>query len=207
MSAPTLHGLEHGQRAALVINECQRGVIDPTLSVFPGLAEQAAQRQIAARTAVLAQAFRTAGLPVIHLHIAHRADFADSPANCRLFALTRKLGRLVEGTPDVEAVAELQPAPGDWVLPRSAGANAFNGSALDATLRRLRVQTLVLAGVSSNLALLALATSAVDLAYQVVLPEDCAAGVTLEQHQFMLQHSFPLLATVCTSQDILPLLV
>src|SRR5229473_1976653 len=88
------------QSAALVISECQTGILDPARSVTPGLAAQAAERGIVARIAGLADAFRAAGLPVVHCHIAHRPDLAGVRPNSLLGALSIKNRTLIDGTPD-----------------------------------------------------------------------------------------------------------
>ena len=87
------------QSAALVISECQMGILDPAASATPALAAQAAERGIVARIAELARAFRAAGLPVVHCHIAHRPDLAGVKPNSLLGALAIKNRTLIAGTP------------------------------------------------------------------------------------------------------------
>ena len=55
------------QSAALVISECQLGILDPAASVTPALAAQAAERGIVAHIAELADAFR-AGWPLARIY-------------------------------------------------------------------------------------------------------------------------------------------
>ena len=43
--------------AALVISECQRGVLDADVAVFPGIAQHAAERGVVDNIAALAHAF------------------------------------------------------------------------------------------------------------------------------------------------------
>jgi nicotinamidase-related amidase len=92
------------QFAALVISECQRGILDPAVSVTPGLAAQAAERGIVARIAELADAFPAAGLPVVHCHIAHRPDLAGAIARitdaAAVLASLAELAELAEGEQD-----------------------------------------------------------------------------------------------------------
>src|ERR1700757_3596696 len=89
------------QSAALVISECQQGILDPVVAVTPGLAAQAAERGIVTRIAGLATAFRAAGLPVVHCLIGHRPDLAGIRPNSLLGALAIKNRTLIAGTPDV----------------------------------------------------------------------------------------------------------
>ncbi|GLZ84472.1 isochorismatase [Metapseudomonas resinovorans] len=197
-----LRGLDKGQRAALLISECQQGVIDPALSPFQSLAEQAAARSIVPRIARLAQCFRDAELPVIHLHVVHRPGYPDLPRTSAIIVRSVKDQRMIAGSQDVLAVEELQPHPTDIVHARSFALVAFHGTELDAMLRHMGVQTLVAVGVSTNVAISGLSLCGSDLGYQVVVPEDCIAGASAESHEFILRNLLPLYSTVCDSDAV-----
>lgn len=197
-----LRGMESGTRAALLISECQRGVIEPGLSPFESLAAQVVERGIVARIAALADAFRRAGQPVVHVLVAHRPDHADVARTSMLMVRSIKTGFMKIGSADVEPVPELTPQPGDHVHARRFSLNGFNGTDLDATLRHLGVRSLVLTGVSSNVAINSMAITGADLGYQVLIPEDCIAGASAESHAFMVTQLMPLYATVTTQQAV-----
>jgi nicotinamidase-related amidase len=190
-------------RAALVISECQRGVIEPGLAVFPGLAEQVVARGIVARIAELAQGFRQAGFPVIHATAAHRPDFLDVKPNTLVDALVRKRRTMVAGTPDVEIVAELTPRPEDIVMERSSGLIPFLGTPLDSMLRRMAIETVAIVGVSTNLAVTGSAFAAAEMGYRVVIPEDCIAGADPEIHRAIVDGQLRMLARIVSAQDVL----
>jgi nicotinamidase-related amidase len=198
-----IRGLETHQRPALLISECQRGVIEPGLSPFPSLAEQVVQRGIVGKIASLAAAFRTGALPVIHLHVAHSHDYATLPVTSAIFARSKKQGRMKIGSIDVDPVAELAPHPEDFVHSRGFSLVAFHGTDLDQWLRNMSVTTLVLAGVSSNVAISGMALCGSDLGYQVVVPEDCVAGATPESHAFMVTQALPLYATIASGDAVI----
>lgn len=200
MSAPSL------QRAALVISECQRGIVDPESSMLPGLAEQVAARGVIQRIAALAQAFRDAGRPVVYCTIAHRPDGRGLVANSLVGAVAIKHRRMVAGTPDVELPAALAPQPGDFVSTRAAGVTAWYGTDLDALVRIERIEVLVLTGVSTDLAIPGLAMGAVDRGYYAVLAEDCTAGTTADSHAAMVGGTLSALCRVVPSESLLALL-
>src|ERR1700730_15692866 len=177
--------------AALVISECQRGILDLTASVTPALAAQAAERGIVARIAELAGAFRAAGLPVVHCHIAHRPDLAGVRANSLLGALAIKNRTLIAGTQDVLPPPELVPHASDHVSSRATGLTAFYGTDLDATLRLLPVETVVLTGVSTDVAIPGLALEAVNRGSYVRIPAHSAAGTSARSHEFMMSGRVP----------------
>jgi nicotinamidase-related amidase len=140
---------------------------------------------------------------VVHCIIAHRADQKGMLPNSYLGKLALRHGLMVEGTPDVEIPAELGPEPSDLVSSRATGLTAFYGTDLDAMLRLQRVQTLVLAGISTNVALPGLALEAVNRGYDVVLAEDCTAGTTAEHHNYMVQNMLAVLTRVTPAADVI----
>jgi nicotinamidase-related amidase len=189
--------------AALVISECQAGILDPALSTTPGLAAQAAERGIADRIARLAAGFRAAGLPVVHCHIEHRADMAGVRRNSLLGALTIKNHNLVAGTPATLPPPGLVPRPEDHVSRRATGITAFYGTDLDAALRLRGVETIVVTGVSTDLAVPGLALEAVNRGYYVDIPADCVAGTSAESHEFMMSGLLPVVARITDSAALL----
>ena len=197
-----IRGLEPGRKAALLISECQRGVIEHGMTDFPGLADQVEERGIVARIATLAQHFRDNGHVVIHLHVAHRPDYADLPKTSLIVARSVKNKRMRLGTAEADSVAGLPLQATDILHSRTFSLLAFNGTDLDAMLRHRGIQTLVLAGVSTNIAINGLALCGSDLGYQVVVAEDCTAGASAETHQFMVSNALPLYSTVTDSSAI-----
>ncbi|MEE2059202.1 cysteine hydrolase [Rhodococcus artemisiae] len=193
---------DHFPAPALVISECQHGILDPDLSVSSGLAREAAERDIVGRTASLARQFRARGLPVVHCIIEHRADQRGMLANSYLGTMALRTRSLTEGTPDVGIPSELGPEPADIVSSRATGITAFYGTDLDAMLRLEGVRTVVLAGVSTNLAVPGLASEAVNRGYHVVLAEDCTAGTSPQAHAAMLENTLGALARIMASEDI-----
>lgn len=193
----TLHG-----RAALLVSECQNGIVAPGGGGFAGLVDQVARRGILPRIAALAAAFRAAGLPVFHLTIAHRPDFADVKPNSLLAAMARKHRTVVAGTAEAEIVPELAPHAADFVMQRSSGLIGLNGNALDAMLRRMGVETLVLAGVSTNVAVTGCAMAAADLGYHAIVAEDCTAASDPTVHEVIVAHQLRMVARVHAAQDI-----
>ncbi|MBA1204243.1 cysteine hydrolase [Pseudomonas capeferrum] len=198
-----LRGLDKGQRAALLISECQQGVIDPSLSPFEGLAEQAAKRNIVQRIARLAEAFRKAELPVIHLHVVHRPGYPDLPRTSAIIVRSVKAQRMIAGSRDVLPVDALKPQATDLVHARSFSLVGFHGTELDSLLRNMGVQTLVPVGVSTNVAISGLSLCGSDLGYQVVVPEDCIAGASAETHEFIVRNQLPLYSTVSHSDAVI----
>jgi nicotinamidase-related amidase len=198
-----IKSLNNGQRAALIINECQLGVIDARYSLFGGLAEQVAARGIIAKIVQLAEVFRAHQLPIFHTPVIHRPDFADIRPNSLINALTLKHRRMARGSAEADYVEALHPEQQDFVIERSAGLISFNATSLDVTLRRLAIDTVVLTGVSTNVAMPGNTATAVDLGYHVVIPEDCIAGSDAQTHAMIVENQLRLLATITTVNEVI----
>ncbi|WP_067650637.1 cysteine hydrolase [Nocardia harenae] len=196
-----MKGIESGRRAALLISECQNAITNPAYETSP-LIEQVVEREIIGKINDLAAAFRSLDLPVVHCTISARPDFVGFRTNCVLAARIKKAGRLIAGSREAAIHDEIVCAPQDVVSDRHHGMAPFTGTDLDATLRGLRADTVVLAGVSTNIALPGAATEAIAHGYDVILVEDCTAGGTAETHRMQVTMHLPLLATITDSSTL-----
>jgi nicotinamidase-related amidase len=193
-----IRGLNQNEHAALVISECQRGVLDPALAIFPGLAEQSTQRQTLRRIATLARLFRSCDLPVIHIHVAHRLNYQGFARRNPVSGLVAKQGRMLEGTAQVQSMPEVHPEGNDVISLRHNGVGMWYGTDLDATLRNMSVETIVFTGVSTNLAIMLGAAGAADRGYSAVVVEDAIAGASAESHRWIVNNSIPMLASMAS---------
>lgn len=194
--------LPESESCALLVNECQRGLLDPQHALFPGIAAQAEARGIVPRIAALAEAFRTCAQPVVFIHVVHRADFAGVAINNPAVAYVHHVGGLCAGSPQAEPVPELAPRVADHVVVRHSGMTVFYGNHLDSLLRNLQVRTLMLAGVSTNVAVPGMVLGALDRGYRVVVPEDCIAGASELAHDALMTHLIRPLVQVTDSAAI-----
>ncbi|HRW36678.1 MAG: cysteine hydrolase [Acidimicrobiales bacterium] len=200
MPAPTLASLVDPATTAVVTSEVQNGVVGER-SALPELAAAAAP--MIDRLAVLCAAARSAGARVVHATASRRADGAGSNANARLFLAVRKSPvALLPGSPESQVVPQLGPHPDDLVLGRLHGLNPMAGTDLDPILRNLGVRTIVVTGVSVNVAVTNLVMDAVNLGYQVVLPRDAVCGIPEAYADALIDHTLSLLATVTTVDDL-----
>jgi nicotinamidase-related amidase len=197
-----IKSLAKGQKPALIINEVQIGLLDPVRSIFPALAEIAAERNIVANIAELIAAFRARGHPIFYTPAINRADMADKKINTLIAAMSAKLRNMEEGSPEVEHPAEIAPTPADFIIQRGDNLIAFHGTSLDLTLRRMEVETVVLTGISTNVAIAGMTMAAVELGYHAIIPEDCIAGADREAHRIIVEHQLRMLATITTKDEV-----
>jgi nicotinamidase-related amidase len=203
----TVRGLDKGQKAALVMMECQVQMIgEDAAAAGAGLARHAVERGMIDNIAALAAVFRARRLPVMHCLFLPRRDMAGTSINSPIFAGSRWKNRSLEpdGSHDPNPVhPKLGPEPEDFVLSRAHGLEAFHDTELDALLRNQHVETVVLCGVSTNIGIPGTALGGLNRGYTMVVPEDCTAGAWQEAHDFSINHTVPLLATVTSSPAVL----
>jgi biuret amidohydrolase len=188
-------------RTAVVTSEVQNGVIGDE-AALPVLAE-AARGSMVPNLARLVKAARTAGVEVVHATYARRLDGKGTNHNARLFAgVDKSPVKLLPGSDAVRVIPEIGVSPTDIVLTRTHGLNPMSGTDLDAVLRNLGVTTIVVTGVSVNIAITNLVMEAVNLGYDVVLPRDAVCGVPADYAEAVIENTLSLLATVTTVDEL-----
>ena len=186
---------------AVVTSEVQNGVVGEQ-SALPALADAARPTMLPA-VGRLVKAARSAGVQVVHATVYRRADGKGANRNARLFGgVQRSPVLLLPGTPEVDVVPEVGVEPEDLVLTRTHGLNPMTGTDLDAVLRNLGVRTIVVAGVSVNIAITNLVMDGVNRGYQVVLPRDAVCGIPADYADAVIDNTLALLATVTTVDEL-----
>lgn len=121
--------------------------------------------------------WREKGLPVIHLMDRHRPDdqeFLVWPPHC------------VEGTPGAQPHPDVEPRPGEVVIPKRRYSGFF-GTDLDNLLREQGTKTINLVGVCTNICVLYTAADAKMRGYDVRVLEDACASYDPDAHRFAIR--------------------
>jgi nicotinamidase-related amidase len=181
--------LEAGRSALLVI-DMQRGFIDADAGCYVIDAEPLVQR-----VARAVESARAAGIPVLFSREVHRPSGVDGGrllwdgrggwvTNRPRYGTGAQApeAACVEGTPEAELLPELAPRPGEPVFDKRRF-SCFVGTELDLLLRRLGTETLLVAGVCTDVCVLWTVGDAFQLDYHVRVLEDCVAGTTFEAHE------------------------
>jgi nicotinamidase-related amidase len=149
----------------------------------------------------LLKAFRAKGLPVIFVN-------AYTPAETRLPAYGRFWATLSRsrvnylGTKDVEVIDELAPLPGEplfynWPF------GIFQDNDMEQYLRDQGVETVVLAGVATGMAIGVAAFALADRFYNIIVPSDTATDGNKELHEVIFKAMLPAIALVPTTEDVI----
>ncbi|MFE0379734.1 cysteine hydrolase [Streptomyces inhibens] len=187
----------------LLTVECQRGVVGPD-SALPELADAARKSGALANVARLVAAAHDAGVQVLHAVAERRPDGRGANHNARLFTAAERLPvQQLTGSTAVRIADPIPVSADDLVVRRLHGLSPIAGTDVDALLRNFGCRTLVVTGVSANVAIPNAVFDAVNLGYTAVVPADAIAGVPADYTPAMVRNTLALVATVTTTDDVL----
>ncbi|MEV7469855.1 cysteine hydrolase [Streptomyces kronopolitis] len=187
----------------LLTVECQRGVVGPD-GALPELAAAARASGALANVARLVAAAHGTGVQVLHAIAERRLDGRGASRNARLFRAAERLPvQQLAGSTAVRVADPIPVTEDDLVVRRLHGLSPIAGTEVDALLRNAGCRTLVVTGVSANVAIPNAVFDAVNLGYTAVVPGDAIAGVPAEYTAAMLRNTLSLVATVTTTEDVL----
>lgn len=167
------YDLAHG-RVALLVVDAQQEYVDPAGPAF--VAAAPARIEPINR---LAEAFRAAGLPVVQIRHAHRADGSDA-GRMGDFLPPDEEDSFVEGTPRV-AFAEGLVVAGTDVVVTKRRYDSFAGTDLDLVLRGLDARAVVVCGFMTSFCCASTARTAHALDYETLFVRDAVEGPDLER--------------------------
>ncbi|GHF75305.1 isochorismatase [Streptomyces mashuensis] len=191
------------ESTVLLTVECQRGVVGPE-SALPELAAVARSSGVLHRVARLVDGAHRAGIQVVHAVAERRPDGLGTGRNAPLLRAAERLP--VQQLAGSHAVRVADPVPvdaSDLVVRRLHGLSPLAGTGLDAVLRNLGCRTLIVTGVSANVAVPNTVFDAVNLGYAAVVPADAIAGVPADYTAAVLRHTLAAVATLTTTDELL----
>ena len=100
-------------------------------------------------------------------------------------------------------VDEIGVESGDLVLQRSSGLSPTHSTELFAVLRNIGVRTVVLVGVSLNVAIPSATVELGDEGFTIVIPRDGVAGTPAEYGDSVLRNTLRFLATITTADQVI----
>lgn len=169
-------------RTALVVVHMAKGVAGPVDTPFNRLFRQRAENAgiIRVQTRLL-DGFRRAKAKVVYTLVTYQPGLPGVKPNSPLFRTLINNPTLLQGTPAVEVMNEVAPQPDEPVI-RGQAANGFDGTALGTILRVADVDTLVLAGIATDVAVESTARAASDLQYRTIVVSDACQADSDEAH-------------------------
>lgn len=173
-------------RTALVVVHMVKGVAGEVDTPFSRLFRHRAEETgiIKAQLRLL-KAFRRAKAKVLYTAVTYQPGLPGVSPNSPLWRTLFDCVCLMEGTPAVELIDELARRP-DESLVRGQAANGFDRTVLDTILRLAGVDTLVLVGIATDVAVESTARAASDLQYRTIVVSDACTADTDEAHAHAL---------------------
>ena len=109
---------------------------------------------------------------------------------------------MLAGTAAVEFIDELRPQPEDYIVvkPRFT---AFYGTNLEAILKTLGTETILVGGISTQRSVEGTARDAKNRDIQCVVVSDCCTAGELDVHQMTIDHVLPLLVRVRKTDEVI----
>ena len=176
-------------RAAFIIIDMQRDFLEPGgFGAALGNDVSRLQAAVAPCKNVL-DAVRAQGLLVIHTREGHRPDLADAPPykvergepKNRIGAIG-PMGRiLVRGEPGHDIIPALYPLPDEPIIDKP-GKGAFYQTDLDLVLRNRGIDTLFVAGVTTEVCVNTTVREANDRGLRCIVLSDCCASYFSQFH-------------------------
>jgi nicotinamidase-related amidase len=184
------------EKTAIVVIDLQKGIIARE-------AKPHSTKEVIQNTAQLLKVFRENNMPVFLVRVSSSSDQKDrlSPATDTSWSGAGKM-------PDdwSEIVPELLPGASDFIITKKQW-GAFYGTELDLQLRRRKIDTIVLCGISTNIGVESTARFAYEYGYNQIFAEDAMSSQSEEEHIHSIEKIFPRIGLVRNTKEILESLI
>lgn len=191
-------------RSAVLALHYQNDVLHPDGKIRVGLTADSPLRAgvIAAAQDLLEQA-RKRGLPIVHVRVAFRSDYADLLANTPIFRNVARIGAVVEGSWGARFYDSLAPRQDDAreFIVTHKRINGFYDSPLETILRAVGARRLIVAGVATHSVVESTVRHAADMGYDVAVAANACAAGDPDAHAASLA-SMRLIAQVCDVDSV-----
>jgi biuret amidohydrolase len=180
-------------KLALIIIDMQRDFMEPG-GFGDALGNDVSRLQAIVPTLKqLLEAFRAYKLPIFHTIECHQPDLSDCPPSKLRRGKTLKIGDqgpmgriLVRGEPGNWIIPELEPLPGEVLIPKP-GKGAFYATDLQERLQERGITDLLFTGVTTEVCVQTTMREANDRGYECLMVEDCTESYFPEFKQSTLE--------------------
>jgi len=181
-------------KTALVVIDVQKGIAALDRKLEPNTASQ-----VVANVSKLVTKFRDSGMPVFLVHVTsiNGRDTLHPVTDQQV-----QWGSVPRPADWSEFVEEIKPTDKDIVIVKRQW-GAFYGTELDLQLRRRKIETIILCGVSTNIGVETTARDAYQRGYNQVFAIDAMAANSKDEHEATLKYIFPRIGMLRTTEEIL----
>jgi ureidoacrylate peracid hydrolase len=151
----------------------------------------------------LVDAAHDASVPVIFLQVEWRSDYTDGGIIFNeIMGGLAQAQALVSGTWDAQIVDELAPEPRDYVIKKNRF-SGFCGTQLEPLLSSLRIEHLVISGVTTNICVESTVRDAAQRDYRCFVVKDAVGDVDKDMHNAALRVMEYGFAKIVTMADVI----
>ena len=180
-------------KTAIVVIDLQKGITSRETQPYSA-------KEVISNTAKLLESFRKSNMPIFLVRVSSSPDSKD-----RLNVITDMTwpGAGMKMPADwSEIVPELEPEK-DAIIITKKQWGAFYGTDLDLQLRRRKIDTIVLCGISTNAGVESTARFAYEYGYNQIFAEDAMSSMSKEEHEHTVNKIFPRMGLVRKTKEIL----
>ena len=186
------------KKTAVIVVDVQNDFCHPDGACAKGGADTSSALAMIPRLAKFLDAAREAGSKVIFIRKVHEDCTDSEPWLARTDGRPGKTCR--SGTWGTEFTG-LIPAEGDPIV-HSHRYSAFVNTRLDSVLRTFKIETLIMAGVATNVCVESTARHGYMLDYNVVFLSDCSAAYSQAAHDMTLDNMRKHFGVVSTADEV-----
>lgn len=150
----------------------------------------------------LVNAARAAGVPVIQTQFVRHPSYADVGLALReIMPGALAVDSLHIGSWDAEIIPELGPAPSDLIVAKNRP-SAFYATQLESFLSALKVENLVVCGVTTNMCVETTVRDAAQRDFRVFVAQDAVGEMDPHRHAMSLRAMAHMFATLTTVDEV-----
>jgi nicotinamidase-related amidase len=170
-------------KAALLVLDLINDLVHEEGSVGKdGFYAEACKRQVVANTARAIGHCRSVGIPVIYVVVGFSSGYQEWSERSKLFQHVKNKQQVVLGTWATQVHDDLQPRNGEVAIVKNR-IDPFYNTSLETVLRAQGIETLYLAGVSTEFVILSTAMSGHDRGYYINVLSECVSSSSAHSHE------------------------
>lgn len=191
------------QKTALLIIDLQNDNLSPGGKFeSSGAVEHAIKQNVVENIKQIVAKSRELEIPIFHNHFVVEKGAKGIGDRAPIFRAIAEAESIVRGTWGAAAVEGVEPQEGDFVIEKSR-MSAFNGTPLDTLLRGLGIETLIVTGVWTNMAVEHTCRDGADHGYNVIIATDGTSTINDEWQEAALNYAMNNIATQLTTSEII----
>jgi gluconolactonase len=187
---------------AMIIQDLQNDVItEGGAFAGDGGAEHARSQNVVENVARLAQAARSAGVPIIHVHYVVDPGAPGLKQNAGLYRAVKEANALVRDTWGAAAAEGVEPQEGDLIVQKMR-TSAFYNTRLMTLLQGFGTESVIVTGAWTHMSIEHTARYGADAGYRMIVARDGCSSINDEWHNAALSYALTAVAEIATCDQI-----